>query len=74
MVLFRFQEINTVSEILDFKPLDELHIRYAHTFLHICLLLILKLMYTSKLRGVLGNKCAGHHNLKTVNIREIMFK
>jgi hypothetical protein len=26
------------------------------------------------LRGVLGNKCAGHHNLKTVEIREIMFK
>jgi hypothetical protein len=24
------------------------------------------------LRGVLGNKCAGHHNLKTVKIREIM--
>ncbi len=25
-------------------------------------------------RGVLGNKCAGHHNLKTVKIREILFK
>jgi hypothetical protein len=25
-------------------------------------------------RGVLGNKCAGHHNLKTVKMREIMFK
>jgi hypothetical protein len=25
-------------------------------------------------RGVLGNKCAGHHNLKTVQMREIMFK
>jgi hypothetical protein len=25
-------------------------------------------------RGVLGNKCAGHHNLKTVKIREIMWK
>ncbi len=25
-------------------------------------------------RGVLGNKCAGHHNLKTVKSREIMFK
>jgi hypothetical protein len=24
------------------------------------------------LRGVLGNKCGGHHNLKTVKIREIM--
>jgi hypothetical protein len=24
------------------------------------------------LRGVLGNKCAGHHNLKRVKIREIM--
>jgi hypothetical protein len=23
-------------------------------------------------RGVLGNKCAGHHNLKRVKIREIM--
>ncbi len=26
------------------------------------------------IRGVLGNKCAGHHNLKTVKIREIMCK
>ncbi len=26
------------------------------------------------LRGVLGNKCAGHHNLKTVKIREIVWK
>jgi hypothetical protein len=25
-------------------------------------------------RGVLGNKCAGHHNLKTAKIREIMCK
>jgi hypothetical protein len=25
-----------------------------------------------QVRGVLGNKCAGHHNLKTVKIREIM--
>ncbi len=25
-------------------------------------------------RGVLGNKCAGHHNLKTVKIRELMCK
>jgi hypothetical protein len=25
-----------------------------------------------KLRGVLGNKCAGHHNLKRVKIREIV--
>jgi hypothetical protein len=25
-------------------------------------------------RGVLGNKCAGQHNLKTVQIREIMLK
>ncbi len=24
------------------------------------------------IRGVLGNKCAGQHNLKTVQIREIM--
>jgi hypothetical protein len=23
---------------------------------------------------VLGNKCAGHHNLKTVKIREIVWK
>ncbi len=23
-------------------------------------------------RGVLGNKCAGHHNLKTVKVREMM--
>jgi hypothetical protein len=28
----------------------------------------------SYIRGVLGNKCAGHHNLKTVKIREIMLK
>ncbi len=27
-----------------------------------------------KLYEVLGNKCAGHHNLKTVKIREIMLK
>ncbi len=26
------------------------------------------------IRGVFGNKCAGHHNLKTVQIREIMWK
>jgi hypothetical protein len=25
-------------------------------------------------RGVLGNKCAGQQNLKTVQIREIMWK
>jgi hypothetical protein len=25
-------------------------------------------------RGVLGNKCAGQHNLKTVQIRGIMWK
>ncbi len=25
-------------------------------------------------RGVLGNKCAGHHNLKTVKIRETRWK
>jgi hypothetical protein len=25
-------------------------------------------------RGVLGNKCAGQHNLKAVQIREIMWK
>jgi hypothetical protein len=30
------------------------------------------LSYPSHLRGVLGNKCAGQHNLKTVQIREIM--
>jgi hypothetical protein len=28
----------------------------------------------SKVRGVLGNKCAGQHNLKTVQIREVMWK
>jgi hypothetical protein len=27
---------------------------------------------TEYLRGVLGNKCAGHHNLKRVKVREIM--
>ncbi len=27
-----------------------------------------------QVRGVLGNKCAGPHNLKTVQIREIMWK
>jgi hypothetical protein len=27
---------------------------------------------TAHVRGVLGNKCAGHHNLKTVKIREMM--
>jgi hypothetical protein len=27
-----------------------------------------------QIRGVLGNKCAGHHNLKTVKIIEIMLK
>jgi hypothetical protein len=26
------------------------------------------------LRGVLGNKCAGHHNLKRVKIRDIVWK
>ena len=26
------------------------------------------------IRGVLGNKCAGQHNLKTVGIREMMWK
>ncbi len=30
--------------------------------------------YTQNVRGVLGNKCAGPHNLKTVQIREIMWK
>jgi hypothetical protein len=30
--------------------------------------------YWEEVRGVLGNKCAGHHNLKTVKIREIMLK
>jgi hypothetical protein len=30
--------------------------------------------YTVQVRGVLGNKCAGQHNLKTVEIREIMWK
>ncbi len=29
---------------------------------------------TLHIRGVLGNKCAGQHNLKTVDIREIMWK
>ncbi len=24
------------------------------------------------IRGVLGNKCAGHHNLKTVHFREVV--
>ncbi len=28
----------------------------------------------SHVRGVLGNKCTGHHNLKTIKIREIMCK
>ncbi len=28
----------------------------------------------SSILGVLGNKCAGQHNLKTVQIREIMWK
>jgi hypothetical protein len=60
MVLFRFQELNTVSEILVFKPLDELHIRYAHIFLHICLLLILKHAYRSKLSPcVVWDGCEG---------------
>jgi hypothetical protein len=27
-----------------------------------------------RVRGVLGNKCAGHHNLKTVEITDIMRK
>ncbi len=26
----------------------------------------------AQVRGVLGNKCAGHHNLKTVKFREMM--
>jgi hypothetical protein len=26
------------------------------------------------IRGVLGNKCAGHHNSKTVKMREIVLK
>ncbi len=30
--------------------------------------------YSRLVRGVLGNKCAGQHNLKTVQIREIMWK
>ncbi len=30
--------------------------------------------WTGCIRGVLGNKCAGQHNLKTVQIREIMWK
>ncbi len=29
---------------------------------------------SSPVRGVLGNKRAGHHNLKTVKIREIVWK
>ncbi len=32
------------------------------------------LIFSPVVRGVLGNKCAGHHNLKTVKIREIMCK
>jgi hypothetical protein len=28
------------------------------------------LIFRCYLRGVLGNKCAGHHNLKTVHFRE----
>ena len=28
--------------------------------------------YAMHVRGVLGNKCAGQHNLKTVQIREIV--
>jgi hypothetical protein len=27
-----------------------------------------------EVRGVLGNKCAGHHSLKTVKIREMVLK
>jgi hypothetical protein len=30
--------------------------------------------YSEHLRGVLGNKCAGHHYFKTVKIRETMSK
>ncbi len=32
------------------------------------------IVYRTDVRGVLGNKCAGHHDLKTVQIREIMCK
>jgi hypothetical protein len=32
------------------------------------------LVYNVHVRGVLGNKCAGQHNLKTVQIREIVWK
>jgi hypothetical protein len=28
----------------------------------------------ANVQGVLGNKCAGQHNLKTVGIREMMWK
>ncbi len=38
--------------------------------MRVCMLLRVKGME----RGVLGNKCAGHHNLKTVKIRETMSK
>jgi hypothetical protein len=35
---------------------------------------ILLYLATPHRRGVLGNKCAGHHNLKTVQIREVEIK
>jgi hypothetical protein len=30
--------------------------------------------YVKSIRGVLGNKCAGQHDLKTVEIKEMVWK
>jgi hypothetical protein len=54
MKLSQFQDLNNEGEILDFKSLDELHISFIHKFLQICLLLILKHTYTSKIISMGG--------------------
>jgi len=44
------------------KRYEKIAVAFAVTMKHVCTMYIV--------RGVLGNKCAGQHNLKTVYFRE----
>ncbi len=61
---------------MDLKIYRKLKIyRLACRFLFFAISIsVVSLVLVLHVRGVLGNKCAGHHNLKTVQMREIMFK
>jgi hypothetical protein len=59
---------------MDLKGSDQRELRGIGKFADVSSCMLSDHGTRHTVRGVLGNKCAGQHNLKTVQIREIMWK